>query len=141
MCVLVLEPKTNKPVRGTMHLQGEAKKHIRNTSQLKHGSKISGDLMLAPQPSDSLNDPLSKFQGLMLTMLMILTSHFRLVVARKMYKFIFLSLGTGLMAGTHNFVNPLNALNAPMAKLIHTSMRRFHGASALLFFCSASVPW
>lgn len=37
---------------------------------------------------------------------------------RKILTSIFLSCGTGLMAGTHNFINPANAT---MAKIFHTS--------------------
>ena len=38
---------------------------------------------------------------------------------RKIFTSIFLSSGTGLMAGTHNFVNPANA---KLAKIFHTNI-------------------
>ncbi|OIW22561.1 MFS general substrate transporter [Coniochaeta ligniaria NRRL 30616] len=101
MGLWILEPKSDEPVPGTVHLQREAEVRIRNTAHLKHGTGRNSNIVLAPQPSDSPNDPLNWSP------------------ARKWYTSIFLSMGTGLMAGTHNFVNPANAL---MAKLFHTSI-------------------
>ncbi|KAH7084378.1 major facilitator superfamily domain-containing protein [Paraphoma chrysanthemicola] len=94
MGLWVLEPKSNEPVPGTVHLQREGEKKIKNTEHLKHGTGRHANLVLAPQPSDSPNDPLNWSQW------------------HKWYQSIFLSMGTGLMAGTHNFVNPANALLA-----------------------------
>ncbi|KAF2095551.1 MFS general substrate transporter [Rhizodiscina lignyota] len=101
MGLWVLEPASDEPVPGTVHLQREHEKRIINTDHLKHGKGRHANLVLVPQPSDSPNDPLNWSQ------------------AAKWYQAIFLSMGTGLMAGTHNFVNPANAL---MAKLFHTSI-------------------
>lgn len=101
MGLWILEPHTDEPVPGTVHLQGGAERHLRNASNLKHGTGRNADIVLAPQPSDSPNDPLNWSR------------------ARKLYTSIFLSIGTGLMAGTHNFVNPANA---QLAKIFNTDI-------------------
>ena len=62
MGLWILEPKSDEPVPGTVHLQREAELRIRNTSHLKHGTGRNADIVLAPQPSDSPNDPLSELQ-------------------------------------------------------------------------------
>ncbi|KAL1893537.1 hypothetical protein Sste5346_006367 [Sporothrix stenoceras] len=100
MGLWILEPDTDEVVPGTVHLQKEAEKRIRHTTFLKHGTGRHAGTVLAPQPSDSPNDPLNWSP------------------TRKMLTSIFLSCGTGLMAGTHNFINPVNAT---MAKLFHTT--------------------
>ncbi|KAI5857327.1 MFS general substrate transporter [Durotheca rogersii] len=97
----ILEPHTDEPVPGTVHLQAEAGRRLRNRSRLKHGTGRHADIVLAPQPSDSPNDPLNWSR------------------ARKLYTSIFLSIGTGLMAGTHNFVNPANS---QLAKTFQTNI-------------------
>ncbi|OAA61815.1 Major facilitator superfamily domain, general substrate transporter [Niveomyces insectorum RCEF 264] len=99
MGLWILEPNTTEDVPGTVHIQRDAERRIRHTSQLKHGTGRHADLVLAPQPSDSPNDPLNWSK------------------TRKIFTSIFLSAGTGLMAGTHNFVNPANVT---LAKIFHT---------------------
>ena len=62
MGLWILEPDTDEVVPGTIHLQKEAEKRIRSVAHLKHGTGRYANLVLAPQPSDSPNDPLSKLQ-------------------------------------------------------------------------------
>ncbi|CAK7233939.1 hypothetical protein SCUCBS95973_008765 [Sporothrix curviconia] len=100
MGLWILEPDTDEVVPGTVHLQKEAEKRIRNTAFLKHGTGRHAGIVLVPQPSESPNDPLNWSR------------------TRKILTSIFLSCGTGLMAGTHNFINPANAT---MAKIFHTT--------------------
>ncbi|KIH87065.1 hypothetical protein SPBR_04851 [Sporothrix brasiliensis 5110] len=100
MGLWILEPDTDGVVPGTVHLQKESEKRIRNTAFLKHGTGRHAGTVLAPQPSSSPNDPLNWSP------------------TRKVLTSIFLSCGTGLMAGTHNFINPANAA---MAKIFHTT--------------------
>ena len=58
MGLWILEPKSNEPVPGTVHLQ-EHLRRAQDTAQLKHGTGRNADIVLVPQPSDSPNDPLS----------------------------------------------------------------------------------
>lgn len=60
MGLWILEPKSGEPVPGTVHLQADADRHLRNMAHLKTGTGRHAGLVLAPQPSDSPNDPLSK---------------------------------------------------------------------------------
>ncbi|CAK7204014.1 hypothetical protein SEUCBS139899_006765 [Sporothrix eucalyptigena] len=119
MGLWILEPDTNEVVPGTVHLQKEVEKRIRNTAFLKHGTGRHAGTVLAPQPSDSPNDPLN-WSG-----------------TRKILTSIFLSCGTGLMAGTHNFINPANA---SMAKIFHTSANTIsESVSVVLLTLGASA--
>ena len=61
MGLWILEPKSGEPVPGTVHLQVEGEHHLANAAHLKHGTGRHADIVLAPQPSDSPNDPLSKY--------------------------------------------------------------------------------
>lgn len=57
----VLEPRDrSKEVPGTVQLEGEDEATLRATASLKHGTGRHADVVLAPQPSDSPNDPLSE---------------------------------------------------------------------------------
>lgn len=57
----VLEPHDQtKEVPGTVQLEGEDEVTLRVTANLKHGTGRHADVVLAPQPSDSPNDPLSE---------------------------------------------------------------------------------
>ncbi|CAK7236183.1 hypothetical protein SEUCBS140593_009533 [Sporothrix eucalyptigena] len=119
MGLWILEPDTDEVVPGTVHLQKEVEKRIRNTAFLKHGTGRHAGTVLAPQPSDSPNDPLN-WSG-----------------TRKILTSIFLSCGTGLMAGTHNFINPANA---SMAKIFHTSANTIsESVSVVLLTLGASA--
>lgn len=60
MGLWILGPKSGEPVPGTVHLQEEASRQIRNNTNVKRGKGRHADIILAPQPSDSPNDPLSK---------------------------------------------------------------------------------
>lgn len=60
MVFFILEPKTNVKVPGTVHFQSETEEQKALTSNLKHGGKGEEDIVLVPQPSDSVNDPLSR---------------------------------------------------------------------------------
>ncbi|KAF5010121.1 hypothetical protein FDECE_3707 [Fusarium decemcellulare] len=101
MGLWILEPESDEVVPGTVHLQKEAEKRIRNVANLKHGTGRYAAVVLAPQPSDSPNDPLNWSQK------------------RKLFTSIFLSMGTGMMAGTHNYINPANK---QMATIFSTSI-------------------
>jgi hypothetical protein len=60
----VLEPRDRtKEVPGTVQLEGEDETTLRVTTNLKHGTGRHSDVVLAPQPSNSPNDPLSKPAG------------------------------------------------------------------------------
>lgn len=59
MGLWVLEPKTDQPVPGTVHIRREHEKKLADTTQLKHGTGRNANMVLAPQPSESPNDPLS----------------------------------------------------------------------------------
>lgn len=59
----ILEPKTDQKVPGTVHVQSETEEQKAITSNLKHGGKGEEATVLVPQPSDSINDPLSKSQS------------------------------------------------------------------------------
>lgn len=57
----ILEPKSGEPVPGTVHLEEhDVNGVVDNTRNLKRGTGRHANLVLAPQPSDSPNDPLSK---------------------------------------------------------------------------------
>lgn len=60
MGLWILEPKSGEPVPGTVHLQDETARHVRSGVNVKRGKGRHADIVLAPQPSDSPNDPLSK---------------------------------------------------------------------------------
>ena len=64
MGLWILEPKSSETVPGTVHLQKEHEKRLKYTAVLKHGTGRHSNLVLAPQPSESPNDPLSKFNNL-----------------------------------------------------------------------------
>ena len=65
MGLWVLEPKTEEPVPGTVHIRREYEKRLQDTVYLKHGTGRYANLILAPQPSDSPNDPLSMSRSLL----------------------------------------------------------------------------
>jgi hypothetical protein len=47
-------------VPGTVHIGRETEEQARITAQLKHGTGKHTKTVLTPQPSDSVNDPLSE---------------------------------------------------------------------------------
>jgi len=62
MGLWVLEPKTNEKVPGTVHVERDTEQLRSLTANLKHGTGRDEGIVLVPQPSDSVNDPLSKHQ-------------------------------------------------------------------------------
>lgn len=138
MGLWVLEPTSNERVPGTVHLhsEGEEEDSRNHTANLKHGSGRHSNIVLVPQPSDSPNDPLSMLY-LDSAPISVLTSSVDWSQATKWYHALFLSAGTGLMAGTHNFVNPSNAL---MAKLFKTDIATIsRSVSIILLTLGASA--
>jgi hypothetical protein len=61
MGLWILEPRSNEIVPGTVHIRRETEEQARLTSQLKHGTGKHTKTVLTPQPSDSVNDPLSEY--------------------------------------------------------------------------------
>lgn len=61
MGLWILEPRSDENVPGTVHIGRETEEQARLTSQLKHGTGRHTKTVLTPQPSDSVNDPLSKY--------------------------------------------------------------------------------
>ncbi|KAH8810615.1 major facilitator superfamily domain-containing protein [Xylogone sp. PMI_703] len=101
MGLWVLEPRSNERVPGTVHIGRETEEQARLTANLKRGTGRHAGLVLVPQPSESPNDPLNWSY------------------ASRCFQSVFLSCGTGLLAGTHNFLNPAAV---QMAKELHTSV-------------------
>lgn len=62
MGLWVLEPKSNEKVPGTVHVERDTEQLRSLTANLKHGTGRDEGIILVPQPSDSVNDPLSRHQ-------------------------------------------------------------------------------
>lgn len=60
MGLWVLEPKSGEKVPGTVHIDRGTEQQRALTANLKHGTGKDEGIVLVPQPSDSVNDPLSK---------------------------------------------------------------------------------
>jgi hypothetical protein len=86
MGLWVLEPKQqNVKVPSTVHVERDTDALRTLTAHLKHGSGREEGIVLVPQPSDSVNDPLNWPR------------------AKKLFHSYFLSFGTGLASGTCYF--------------------------------------
>ncbi len=62
MGLWVLEPNTTEKVPGTVHIERDTAQLRSLTANLKHGTGRDEGIVLVPQPSDSVNDPLSAFR-------------------------------------------------------------------------------
>ncbi|PSK53758.1 MFS transporter-like protein 30 [Elsinoe australis] len=67
----ILEPKSGEHVPGTVVLDDQAAHSEGTTSNLKHASGKSGNIILIPQPSNDPNDPLNWSQTKKLTCMLI----------------------------------------------------------------------
>ncbi|CAK7236340.1 hypothetical protein SBRCBS47491_009604 [Sporothrix bragantina] len=115
MGLWVLEPKQqNIKVPGTVHVERDTEALAALTAHLKHGTGREEGIVLVPQPSDSVNDPLN-------------WSH-----AKKIFHSYFLSFGTGLASGTCYFLNPSASL---MAKQVGTTVTQMSRSLAVLMLC------
>ncbi|CAK7206912.1 hypothetical protein SEUCBS139899_009719 [Sporothrix eucalyptigena] len=111
----VLEPKDRtKDVPGTVQLEGEDEITLQATANLKHGTGRHTDVILAPQPSDSPNDPLN-------------WSH-----AKKLKVSYLLSFGAALASGISQFLNPAAT---SMALTIHASVTDMTRSASLVVLC------
>ncbi|KIH88558.1 hypothetical protein SPBR_07045 [Sporothrix brasiliensis 5110] len=115
MGLWVLEPKQqNVKVPGTVHVERDTDVLRALTAHLKHGSGREEGIVLVPQPSDSVNDPLNWPR------------------AKKIFHSYFLSFGTGLASGTCYFLNPSATL---MAKQVGTTVTQMSRSLAVLMLC------
>ncbi|CAK7213962.1 hypothetical protein SEUCBS140593_002026 [Sporothrix eucalyptigena] len=114
MGLWVLEPHSDEKVPGTIHIRRDTKRDMDLTRNLKHGTGRHSKTVLVPQPSDSPNDPLNWSQW------------------RKNYTLIFLTIGTGIMSGTLNFVNPSNAA---YAKYLGTNVSNLSQSISIELLC------
>lgn len=114
MGLWVLEPKENVKVPGTVHVERDTDVQRTLTAHLKHGSDREEGIVLVPQPSDSVNDPLNWSR------------------AKKIFHSYFLSFGTGLASGTCYFLNPSATL---MAKEVGTTVTQMSRSLAVLMLC------
>ncbi|CAK7237972.1 hypothetical protein SBRCBS47491_010228 [Sporothrix bragantina] len=111
----VLEPKDrSKDVPGTVQLEGEDDVTIQATANLKHGTGRHKDVVLAPQPSDSPNDPLNWSRS------------------KKLYVSYLLSFGAALASGISQFLNPAAT---SMAKTIGTSVTNMTRSASITTLC------
>jgi hypothetical protein len=123
----ILEPKSDERVPGTVVVQSETDAQRVATRHLKHGGKGEEDLVLVPQPSDSVNDPLSKLPGQDCNMMILTREDWSR--SAKLFHSWFLSAGTGLVSGCGLFLNPSNAR---MSKEIGTSITMLSRSTAVL---------
>ncbi|CAK7235857.1 hypothetical protein SCUCBS95973_009409 [Sporothrix curviconia] len=108
----VLEPKDRtKEVPGTVQLEGEDEATLQATANLKHGTGRHKDVVLAPQPSNSPNDPLN-------------WPH-----SKKLYVSYLLSFGAALASGISQFLNPAAT---SMALSIGTSVTNMTRSASLV---------
>ncbi|CAK7199031.1 hypothetical protein SEUCBS139899_001699 [Sporothrix eucalyptigena] len=114
MGLWVLEPKQNVKVPGTVHVERDTEALRTLTAHLKHGAGREEGIVLVPQPSDSVNDPLNWPR------------------AKKIFHSYFLSFGTGLASGTCYFLNPSASL---MAKEVGTTVTQMSRSLAVLMLC------
>ncbi|KAL1898595.1 hypothetical protein Sste5346_003499 [Sporothrix stenoceras] len=111
----VLEPRDrSKEVPGTVQLEGEDEATLRVTANLKHGTGRHADVVLAPQPSDSPNDPLNWSYN------------------KKLYVSYLLSFGAALASGISQFLNPAAT---SMAKTIGASVTDMTRSASLVVLC------
>ena len=61
MGLWILEPRSGENVPGTVYIGRETEEQARLTSHLKHGTGRHTKTVLTPQPSESVNDPLSEY--------------------------------------------------------------------------------
>ncbi|OAA54247.1 Major facilitator superfamily domain, general substrate transporter [Niveomyces insectorum RCEF 264] len=115
MGLWVLEPKQKDiKVPGTVHIERDTAVLRSLTAHLKHGTGRDEDIVLVPQPSDSVNDPLNWPRS------------------KKLFHSYFLALGTSFASGTCYFLNPSATL---MSKQVHTSVTQISRTISVLMLC------
>ncbi|KAF5010122.1 hypothetical protein FDECE_3708 [Fusarium decemcellulare] len=111
MGLWVLEPKSTEKVPGTVYVEREDEESRAKTAHLKTATGRHEGIILVPQPSDSLNDPLNWPER------------------EKIFHSVFLAIGSGLSSGTAFFLNPSHGV---MAKEIDTTLTQLSRSVGVL---------